>query len=90
MRVLIDLTYRAARRIVILVAGGTLLLVGIAMIVTPGPAILVIPLGLTVLGLEFAWARHWLRRMRLAISTGAADARAGRADGYRRLRSGDG
>jgi len=39
-------------------------LVGIAMVVLPGPAIVVIPLGLGVLGLEFAWARHWLRKLR--------------------------
>jgi tellurite resistance protein TerC len=34
------------------------------MVVLPGPAIVVIPLGLGVLGLEFAWARHWLRKLR--------------------------
>ena len=44
--------------------GGTLLAIGIAMIVLPGPAIIVVPLGLGVLGLEFAWARYWLRKLR--------------------------
>lgn len=58
------ITYKWARRIVVAVFGGSVVLVGIAMIVLPGPAIVVIPLGLGILGLEFAWARHWLRKLR--------------------------
>jgi tellurite resistance protein TerC len=58
------ITYPWARRIVVAVIGGSIVLIGIAMIVLPGPAIVVIPVGLGVLGLEFAWARHWLRRLR--------------------------
>ena len=42
------------------VLGGALLLLGLALLVLPGPGMLVIPLGLGVLGLEFAWARRWL------------------------------
>jgi tellurite resistance protein TerC len=34
------------------------------LIVLPGPAFVVIPIGLAILGAEFAWARHWLRKMR--------------------------
>ena len=56
------LTLKQARRIVILVLGVTLLIVGIIMIVAPGPAILVIPLGLAVLASEFVWARRLLVR----------------------------
>ncbi len=63
-----NITYRWARRIVVGVFGGTLLLIGIAMVVLPGPAIIVVPLGLGVLGLEFAWARHWLRKLRTTAS----------------------
>jgi len=58
------ISYRWARRIVVAVIGGTILLLGVAMVVLPGPAIVVIPVGLGVLGLEFAWARHWLRKLR--------------------------
>ena len=58
------ITYKWARRIVVAVIGGSILLLGIAMVVLPGPAIIVIPIGLGVLGLEFAWARHWLRKLR--------------------------
>ena len=58
------MTYRWARRIVVAMIGGNILLIGIAMVVLPGPAIVVIPIGLGVLGLEFAWARYWLRKLR--------------------------
>ena len=60
--------YRFARRIVVAVVGSTVLLAGIVMIVTPGPAIVVIPIGLAILGAEFAWARFWLRSIRRGIS----------------------
>ena len=58
------ITYKWARRIVVAVIGGSVVLIGIAMIVLPGPAIVVIPLGLGILGLEFAFARVWLRKLR--------------------------
>jgi tellurite resistance protein TerC len=56
-----DVAYRLARRIVIAVVGATVLAVGVAMMVLPGPAFIVIPIGLGILGLEFAWARRWLK-----------------------------
>jgi hypothetical protein len=49
------------RRILVIVGGGTVLAIGVAMMVLPGPAFLVIPLGLGILAIEFAWARRWLR-----------------------------
>ena len=58
------INYKWARRIVVAVIGGTVFLIGIAMIVLPGPAIIVIPIGLGILGIEFAWARYWLRKLR--------------------------
>ena len=58
------LTYRWARRIVVAIVGGTVLAIGVALIVLPGPAFVVIPLGLAILGVEFAWARSWLRKVK--------------------------
>ena len=52
-----------ARRIIIGVIGGTLLAIGISLIVLPGPAVAVIPLGLAILATEFVWARRWLDRV---------------------------
>jgi tellurite resistance protein TerC len=57
-------TLRQARRIIVAVIGFTVLLVGIVMIVTPGPGWLVILLGLSILSAEFVWAQRWLRRIK--------------------------
>ena len=57
-------TYKVAKRIVIGIVGGTVLVMGIVMMVTPGPGIAGILLGLGILGIEFAWARIWLRRVK--------------------------
>ena len=56
--------YRLAKRIVIAVVGFTVLAIGVAMIVLPGPAFIVIPVGLGILGIEFAWARRWLAKVK--------------------------
>jgi len=56
--------YKKVRRLVIAVIGFTVLLIGVAMIVTPGPAILVIVLGLAILATEFIWARRLLNQIR--------------------------
>lgn len=77
------LTYKAARRIVIGVVGATVLLIGVLMIVTPGPAFIVIPVGLAILSIEFAWARRWLRTLRETISTRNANKRDDRAEAHR-------
>ena len=80
----ITITYKLARRIVITAVGGTVLLIGIVMIVTPGPALIFIPVGLAILGIEFAWARAWLKRLRQGISNNNANNRAARAESHRR------
>ena len=52
------------RKIVIAILGGSVLLVGVAMIFLPGPAFVVVPLGLAILATEFAWARNYLLKAR--------------------------
>jgi hypothetical protein len=47
--------------------GATIVLIGMALLVLPGPAFIVIPLGFLILGSEFAWARQLLRRAREII-----------------------
>ncbi len=54
----------AIRRIVVTVIGFSVLCVGVAMIVLPGPAVVVIPLGLAILASEYAWARNLLQRLK--------------------------
>ena len=62
---------RQARRLVVLVIGTTVLLIGVALLVLPGPAFVVIPVGLAILATEFAWARSVLDRVKAAVATGA-------------------
>ena len=49
-------------RILFVIVGFTLLLAGIAMLVAPGPAFVVIPIGLAILSLEFTWAETALEK----------------------------
>lgn len=58
---------KQVKRIVVMVVGGTVLAVGVALIALPGPAFIVIPLGLAILAVEFAWARRWLRSVRAIL-----------------------
>jgi hypothetical protein len=60
---------RLARRIGIGVAGSVVLGVGVVMLVMPGPAFVVIPMGLGILALEFEWARRWLDRVKAYART---------------------
>jgi tellurite resistance protein TerC len=53
-----------ARKVSVAVLGGVVLLAGVAMIVLPGPAFLVIPIGLTILASEFEWPRRMLTKVR--------------------------
>lgn len=53
-------TLGQAKRLVVTVIGFTILAAGIAMIVLPGPAFIVIPVGLALLATEFVWARKLL------------------------------
>ncbi len=57
-------TARTIRRTAVAVIGTTILLLGVALLALPGPAIVVIPVGLAILGLEFTWARRWMRLLR--------------------------
>lgn len=58
------LTYRNARRAVVLAFGSTVLLIGVALLVLPGPGIPIMLLGLAILATEFVWARALLKRAR--------------------------
>jgi len=55
---------KVVRRVIVTVVGATVLLIGIALLVLPGPAFIVIPVGLAILATEYAWARRWLKKVR--------------------------
>jgi tellurite resistance protein TerC len=59
---------KVVRRVIVSVVGATVLLIGIALLVLPGPAFIVIPVGLAILATEYAWARRWLKKARLIAS----------------------
>jgi uncharacterized protein (TIGR02611 family) len=49
---------RFAWQVIIFVVGMSVLLAGVVMIFTPGPAFVFIPLGLAILATEFHWAHR--------------------------------
>jgi tellurite resistance protein TerC len=53
-----------ALKLVRTIIGFTVLLVGVALLVLPGPAVVVIPIGLAILATEYAWARHYLNKFK--------------------------
>jgi uncharacterized protein (TIGR02611 family) len=60
---------KVVRRVIVSVIGATVLLIGVALLVLPGPAFIVIPIGLAILATEYAWARRWLKRVRRLASS---------------------
>ena len=61
-------TFKQVKRLVIGLIGFTVLVIGVAMIVLPGPAFIVIPIGLGILATEFIWAKSLLRRVKQRIT----------------------
>jgi tellurite resistance protein TerC len=70
MNTLILKTLQQAKRLIVIVVGSTVLLMGIAMIALPGPAVLVIPVGLSVLATELVWARRLLNKLKSTFQKG--------------------
>jgi uncharacterized protein (TIGR02611 family) len=60
---------KVVRRVIVSVIGATVLLIGVALLVLPGPAFIVIPIGLAILATEYAWARRWLKKVRRMASS---------------------
>lgn len=57
-------TLKTAKRTIMIVVGFTVLGLGLALLVLPGPAVVVIPAGLAILATEFVWARKLLARFK--------------------------
>ena len=55
-------TIRQAKRLITVVIGFTIVAAGIVMLVTPGPGIPAIIIGLALLGTEFLWAKKLMKR----------------------------
>jgi uncharacterized protein (TIGR02611 family) len=61
------MTLKQIKRIVVSVVGFTILAIGIVLIVFPGPAFIVIPIGLSILATEFVWAKRLLEKVKERI-----------------------
>ena len=64
MTALILKSARQVKKLIIATVGFTVLFIGIAMIVLPGPAFIVIPAGIGILATEFVWARSLLKKVK--------------------------
>lgn len=71
------------KKFFIALIGGTLLLVGVVLLVLPGPGLAIIVAGLAVLATEFYWARRWLRKAKQTATR--AGKWAGRQSWWQRL-----
>lgn len=71
-------SWRLLRRLAISVVGLIVLLVGVVMLIAPGPGFLVIALGLLILSVEYEWARRHLHRAKSHARTLADKAAANR------------
>lgn len=70
------------RKVVVLIMGLTIMLAGVAMLVLPGPGILVILGGLALLATEFAWAKltlKWAQKTMQDMAQKALDAARGQS-----------
>lgn len=68
--------WRVSRKGLVILAGSALLLGGVAMLVLPGPGLLVIIAGLSVLAREFVWAERALHAARRRAAAGAEKVKA--------------
>ncbi len=70
--------WRPVRKLLVLLVGGTVVLIGVVLFFTPGPATVVIPVGLAILATEFVWARRLLNKLK-ETALRAASAVTGRS-----------
>lgn len=57
-------TIGQVRKLIVGVIGFTILAIGVAMLILPGPALIVIPVGLAILATEFVWAQRLLKQVK--------------------------
>ncbi|MBI3004126.1 MAG: PGPGW domain-containing protein [Ignavibacteriales bacterium] len=60
---------KSIKRIIIAIVGTTVLLIGIALIVLPGPAFILIPAGIAILATEFQWAKKLIQKFRQKVKS---------------------
>lgn len=68
---------RSSKRIAVTLAGAVFVLAGLAMLVLPGPGILVVAIGFAILGTEYAWAAAALERTKHLAAQAGGMAKSG-------------
>ena len=63
-----EILYKQIRRLAIFLIGISIVLIGCILFFTPGPAVVVIPIGLAVLATEFIWAKKLLKKFKETTS----------------------
>jgi len=61
------MTLAKIKRIIVSVVGFTVLILGIFLLVFPGPAFIIIPVGLAILASEYTWAKNLLEKVKKII-----------------------
>jgi tellurite resistance protein TerC len=56
-------TLNQVRKYIVTVIGFSMIAIGFAMVVLPGPAFIFIPAGLAILATEFVWAKKFLQKV---------------------------
>ena len=51
---------KTIRKVIVTLVGLTFIIIGVALIFLPGPAFIIIPIGVAILSLEFKWAKNLL------------------------------
>ena len=64
-----DLLYKQIKKLVIFLIGISVILIGCVLFFTPGPAIVVIPIGLAILATEFIWAKKLLKKFKEKVDS---------------------
>ena len=64
-----DLLYKQIKKLVIFLIGISVVLIGCVLFFTPGPAIVVIPIGLAILATEFIWAKKLLKKFKEKVDS---------------------
>lgn len=69
-----------ARKVGVALIGFPVLVAGVAMLVLPGPGLLVILVGLLIISWEFDWAKHYVEKVRSQLNKVSQAARGNKKD----------
>lgn len=59
-----QLDIKQLKKVITLIIGFTILLIGLALLFLPGPGILILFLGLLILTTEFIWAKRLMKKVK--------------------------